>query len=114
MKTTQENNRIIAKFMGWEEQTDPTERWFGSFRDNNGILHKNTNTEPLLFHSSWDWLVLVLARIKETKRNGNNLYNHLMNTTISMMINNGIEATYRAVVQFIEWWNEQNAAKEKR
>ena len=107
MKTIEENNKMIAEFLGYEEQTDPTERWFGSFRDNNGVLHKNTNTEPLLFHSSWDWLMPVVEKclIGEAECEKPKLiqliYDALTSTDIS--------ETYKACVQFIKWQTEQQA-----
>lgn len=123
MKTTTENNRIIAEFMGWKEQTDPTERWFGSFREPNGILHKNTNTEPLLFHSSWDWLMPVVEKIEglensiyqvDIMQEGARIlkrckhFDKPIDCTVSKMPEGTtkLEATYKAVVQFIKWYNE--------
>ena len=56
-------NMLLAEFLGWKEQTDQTERWFGAFRTLDGIVHKNTNLEPLLFHNDWNWIMLVVEKI---------------------------------------------------
>ena len=58
------DNKLIAEFMDWKLQDNPKERWHNSYRTSNGILHKNTNTDPLLFHSSWDWLMPVVDKIE--------------------------------------------------
>lgn len=103
---TKESNRLIARFIGWEEQTDPTERWLGSFRDNYGKLWKNTEKEPLLFHTSWDWLIPVVEKIlnKGYTMEGVNLTAkiRLHLSTPSLLF------TYNAVVEFIKWYNKQN------
>jgi len=58
------DNKLIAEFMDWKLQDNPKERWHNSYRTSNGILHKNTNTDPLLFHSSWDWMMPVVEKIE--------------------------------------------------
>lgn len=37
---TRENNAAIARFLGWTEQTDPTERWFGCWKSEFNTYHK--------------------------------------------------------------------------
>lgn len=59
-----QDNKLIAKFMGWTERTDPTERWFGCFKTQDGVIHKNTPLDPLLFHSDWNWLMTVVDKIE--------------------------------------------------
>ena len=66
------DNKLIAEFMDWKLQDNPKERWHNSYRTSNGILHKNTNTDPLLFHSSWDWLMPVVSKIGNIKNYGIN------------------------------------------
>jgi hypothetical protein len=109
METT-ENNKLIAEFMGWKEQTDSTERWFGSFREPNGILHKNTAKEPLLFHTSWDWLMPVTTKAfnKACKMDldgviGADNHRQAIMDAHTMFDK---ESVYKAVVEFIKWYNK--------
>lgn len=59
----EEANREIAKFLGWEEQTDPTERFFGCWFDENGIRQTQGSKVILSFHSGWDALMPVIQKI---------------------------------------------------
>ena len=137
MNTT-ENNKLIAEFMGWKLQDNPTERWYGSYKEQNGILHKNTNKEPLLFHTSWDWLMPVVDKIeRQHKANFRikciwNEFNECSYYQVIVNIEQGemskdrsciydskkvydyigdtskckVSATYKAVVEFIKWYNK--------
>lgn len=113
-------NNLIADFMGWKLQDNPTERWYGSYREPNGILHKNTDKEPLLFHTSWDWLMPVVEKIECTTIDNNDNSDNFFNVMIEVFecnINGGnicicesgntkLEATYKAVVEFINQLNK--------
>jgi len=59
-----ENNREIALFLGWKEQTDPNERWFGQFFNSHGERKGGSLKEPLLFHCDWNWLMEVVEEIE--------------------------------------------------
>lgn len=111
MKTTEEKNRMIAEFIGHVRS---------GF---NGELVFNTETreefevEQLKYHTSWDWLMPVVEKIEI-------LGYHVETTTTLIGIRNPkhnkdfyvvgvnienlskIEASYNAVIQFIEWYNE--------
>jgi len=71
------DNKLIAEFMGWELQDNPKERWYGSYREPKeaGYYHRNTTTDPLLFHCSWDWLMPVIEKIGT----------HTLSSTIEML-----------------------------
>lgn len=133
---TQANNKLIAEFMGLK--SSPTDdsicrvpdysgkyilnpvlsgrnysEWADRYTDEENNTGYELGYHQLDYNSSWDWLMPVLAQIKETERNGNSDYNHLMHTTVSMLVNNGLEATYNHVVRFINWYNSvQNPPKE--
>jgi len=98
-----EENKLIAEFLGWKLQDNPTDRWYGSYREPNGILHKNTDKEPLLFHTSWDWLMPVVAKITRDEKYLGNVYReHLMD-----IVPYGYEEdTCDAVVEFIKQYNK--------
>ena len=92
-------NKLIAEFLGWELQDNPTERWYGSYREPNGILHKNTDKEPLLFHDSWDWLMPVVGKITRDEKYWENEYREYLMDIIPYAF---IEDVYDAVVGFIK------------
>lgn len=135
MTTTQEHNQIIGKFIGWIPYNGLNPKWNYSFETNN-LFHVNkcVTQDELQFHTSWDWLMPVVDKINAieygdyitefsiTKDNVRlvtqvnskvrkklKLNNKVLNVNIYYFdVENlsKIEATYQAVVQFIEWYNE--------
>jgi len=124
-------NKLIAEFMDWsyEQQhrnfryADDTKVWKKCWFDTYGIRRTDKNN-PLLFHSSWDWLMPVVEKI-ETINDLDDGYcsdfvltatYHIQNWTVSILDNNievteqegltKIGTTYKAVVEFIEWYNQ--------
>lgn len=127
MKTTLENNKMIAEFMGGKF-IPATERSIEGFQfdDKNlkGFFHTitgNGTTNPLRYDTSWDWLMPVVEKIEFTD-NGVYDVNILQDGTIITDwteqkniieytasfydIPNKITGVYMAVVQFIQWYNE--------
>ena len=106
------DNKLIAEFMGWELQDYPTDRWYGSYREPNGKLHRNTDTEPLLFHASWDWLMPVVDKIEGlgywVNRNDGDvtITDESDIIVITPMSSGGIDMMYKAVVEFIKQYND--------
>lgn len=119
------DNELIAIFMGWRPTIDG-DGWYEpnlAFRD------------TLLFYESWDWLMPVVEKISkitfkwETKHeSGTDSYylrtfGMLDEETgrVMVRINNCalhtaptlIEATYKAVVEFIKWYNENKPDNEQ-
>ena len=102
---TQENNKLIAEFMGRELQDDSTDRWYGSYREPNGILHKNTNKEPLLFHTSWDWLIPVVQKLIDVyvsidEQDEQNLQ--------QSVLYDKIDSVYQITLEIIEKYNSED------
>jgi len=96
MKTTEENNRLIAEFMGYKVD-------FGF--DKKGVLFagQHIGLDKLIYHTSWDWLMPVYYKIQDTVGETSNIFNEFFN---SITMFNSIDFLYQAVVQFIEWYNE--------
>jgi len=92
------NNKLIAQFMGWKLQDNPKERWYGSYRESNGILHKNTNTDPLSFHSSWDWLMPVISKCRSESNSEDSYWERIYYSLEEC----DIDITYPVVVEFIK------------
>lgn len=103
-----ENNKKIAEFLGWKEQTDPTERWFGNFIN---PLTREYHKE-LYFDIDWNWLMEVVERIE-----GLGFYyqihpNRCFFTREEFGEDEGLKNNvYNAVIAFIDLYNE-NGAKE--
>ena len=100
MKNTKENNKLIAKFMGYDKKSYLTK-------------------EDYIYHNSWDWLMPVIEKIENSKEcfsfeikesfvfissNGHNFIHHWNYSEYSSKI----EAVYMAVIDFIKWYNDEN------
>lgn len=120
-----ENNKLIAKFMGWK-----------IWEHNNGLdlcvipeffvpedimhnIYDVISPEEMRFKSSWDWIFPVLKKIKscgciveisfcfniecriciigDKQEKAINIYSEL----------NGIEGVYDCIIQFIKYYNEK-------
>ena len=117
MKTTQENNKLIAEFMGFR----PVRCKNGFAWDNNKIIKPISLHGNLVdtgnngkFHSSWDWLMSVVEKISDRFGEApkfKEIYIKWLDETEGndfLIFRYSKEETYKAVVQFIEWHNEQN------
>lgn len=99
----EESNKLIAEFMGY----------LGSAEDANLVY--------CMYHTSWDWLMPVVEKIRGIEEG-------MLVERIDIMPNDGvsihitrqesiivdveskeatINATYKAVVEFIQWYNKQ-------
>jgi len=102
MNTT-ENNKLIAEFMGYEKVLSSYNL---PQHETNGM--QCFLEEELKFHTSWDWLIPVVNKIYSSddyikyKREASGIFNEEpvhINTKF-------IEETYKAVIEFIKWHNE--------
>lgn len=105
MKTIEEKNRMIAEFMGVKV----------SYVDNDKVAiidGKWVDFCDLEYHTSWEWLMPVVEKIESYDMN---VKIHTSYTSIHFKRKQcivdvdgriKIENTYSAVVQFIEWYNE--------
>lgn len=98
-----ENNKIIAEFMGWKVQKDPTERFFGRYRNLIGTWYKEID---LAFHHDWNWLMEVVEKIEGIGKTELKFSVHFENAKLS----SDIQVVYNACVEFIKWYNSQNSA----
>jgi hypothetical protein len=89
MKT---NNELIAEFMGLNKT---------AYKDTPPIMSN------LKYHTLWDWLMPVVENILNVCSESDNMESYY---TIVDGIPN-IEATYKAVVEFIKWYNQQAKMK---
>tara|TARA_R100000773_G_scaffold19589_1_gene17598 strand:- start:852 stop:1127 length:276 start_codon:yes stop_codon:yes gene_type:complete len=86
------NNKLIAEFMNHEYRCD---------------AHGNT------YHNSWDWLMPVVERIESlgywVNRNDGDvtIYNKNDIVVITPMSSGGIDMMYKAVIEFINQYNNE-------
>ena len=112
MNNTTENNKLIAEFMGFTEQTNPKERWFGQW-----FTNENIRTDLLHFDSDWNWLMTVVEKMENSgvKITIGRMYCEIKysdlfdkNKTFEITIASGVKinGVNGAVVEFIQWYNK--------
>lgn len=103
-----EGNKLIAQFMGKD--------------DEHRFLFDHLNTKAL-YHISWDWIMPVIEKIKELKHPVYIYESHIQNTVEIFRLNDSssyiirksstkekpIDLVWSAVVEFIEWYNENKS-----
>lgn len=119
-----ESNRLIAEFMGAEikdigdgqdgyhfPNPVPTEFNVSGWRN-------KTATKYLYYHTSWDWLMPVYRKIKnylnEIDRPSNNhvCFGDSLEVDIHCAVTSiEIEKSFRAIVEFIKWYNQTKGGK---
>tara|TARA_R110002051_G_C8647065_1_gene487046 strand:- start:169 stop:486 length:318 start_codon:yes stop_codon:yes gene_type:complete len=105
MKTTEDNNKLIAEFMGMEKERHLDGRYLFT-TDLEELRGSDTRfTEELYFHISWDWLMPVLKKI--------NLQIHPETTglwrKVTCPIEYDIHEVHQAVVEFINEYNKNKS-----
>lgn len=108
-----EYNRTIADFMNLCKHPS------GNYITDKGVLHPN----DLGYHYSWDWLMPVVERINSIKHPVYLYGSHIQRSCTvfqlgvddsdSRLVSNSdvvlslIDITYKSVVEFVKWYNEQ-------
>ena len=114
---TQENNKLIAEFMGFQKTNIG---WYDSEETMpplSNTYDSNTFDEhELAFHKSWDWLMPVVDKIEslgyeffivEDRIKIAHNTDHSIDTIINFTLGGSKrEATYKAVVEFIKQYNK--------
>jgi len=91
------DNKLIAEFMGYDIITEAEKDKFPT------VL----TTKDVKYHSSWDWLMPVVLKCKESVdycSDDNALEYHKIED--EMLSQLSIEDTYQAVVEFIKTYNK--------
>jgi len=122
---TEENNKLIAEFLGWskkinkEEEEIPFYNLPIKFRNPNGIK-EYIPIEGFIFESDWNWLMEVVEKIESLGGAvciGNcvmiifyltDVMGESYSKTRELIGETKIQAVYNACVEFIKWYNEQN------
>jgi hypothetical protein len=104
---TQENNKLIAEFMVRDKEVDfhTTEEIKEGFREEATWYALDggwVKDDELQYHKSWDWLMPVVDKMNTTELWDEYDISYLATYLVSVDIN----ATYNAVVEFINQYNE--------
>jgi hypothetical protein len=119
-----ESNKMIAEFMGAKPRKPSSWGQYYEFYDNEGLIHREVRDDSMKYHTSWNWLMPVVAKIEELDTFPCVVISGY-HTEISFMVNHNwpddkdvvascghpeaksrIDGTYKAVVQFIQWFNQ--------
>ncbi len=104
MKTeTQNNNKLIAEFIGMTKGRLGSLRWKNFWFDDNNVIN-GRHHEKLLFNTSWDWLIPVIKVCSHTlpfDKKATRKYNVIKGE----LANLEIEFAYKAVIEFIKYCN---------
>lgn len=115
-------NKLILEFLNTDVNNDGTYELakFGTIRP-NGDFKTSFTAEQTKFNKDWNWLMEVVDKIESTIDEKNNGFFYVeIYTTLCIIFNNGnylneivsaegktkLEATYKAVVEFINYYNE--------
>lgn len=106
MRTIEEKNRMIAEFMGAEEEQTEQGEFVFAIKFQNHEKLSDFQTEfyygtELKYHTSWDWLMPVVEEIDHLEYESERL-EKIDNAIKTRQIG----AVHEAVVEFIEWYNE--------
>ena len=124
MNNIVESNKLIVEFMGglWGETSqkygigNAQYLAIGTFKNLVKAKHHYSLNE-LLYHSDWNWLMEVVEKIEslgyKINNFSNNNYIYIGKDNVSSVIINEAnltkkEAFYKACVEFIKWYNENN------
>ena len=107
MSKQEENNKLIAEFMGMRRgHQDPNEgRWSKDWFDSNGIRH-----ERLAYDTDWNWLMPVVREISQHEFPVSS-HEEATHTTMlheigeSLMYGN-LGGALTEVVNYIKWYNQ--------
>ena len=122
----EDNNKLIAEFMGFKTQDSPNERWHKQYftQPNNAW---GCRIEKLHFDTDWNWLMEVVEKIENIISDGIvfNVFIDKNKTHVfyapanysnekwfsNLFLHEGdtkIKNTYNACIEVIKWYNKQN------
>lgn len=128
---TLENNKLIAEFMGGYT-IEGFENIVNFDETNNILSNECLNLKDLKFHSSWDWLMLVVEKIESLEINKGFIDFHIMPDAViitnqkdetdplviinlseakgsiqklTILFETKIQAVYEACIEFIKLYN---------
>lgn len=118
LPTTTENNKLIAEFMGDKKVNSISIEEFIKIPSEERFQYNGWFAEDLQYHSDWNWLMPVVEKIEHIENADFVVYINVEcckitaretypNLVIIETAKTKIEATYKAIVEFIKWYNQQ-------
>lgn len=118
-----EGNRLIAEFMGWQKHINTEDTWwfpnlYPFYNDGHG--ETTYHITEARFHESWDWLMPVVEKIEDLDLGLPDVLitghvciitNNLYDLRIDIPGDSKLDATWQAIVKFIEWLNSEQGAE---
>jgi len=123
--TTTENNKLLADFLGAKQYHKEDD--FIYFDETNNMFSNDTiSIKNLKFHSDWNWLMSVVEKIESIEdKQGCTFFVEISKERVHIKYYykgeefsnifaynyNGkskIEIVYKACVEFVKWYNQQN------
>ena len=89
---TQENNRLIAEFMGYEVLYRPYSNGFIELSET-----ELCDVDDLEYHTSWDWLMPVVDKCYQE---------HMSKNIAEAVMTCDIDKAYQVVLEFIKQYNK--------
>ena len=110
-------NKLIAEFMGYKFYNNlPQQRnGYQLPKDKGTAIYLAYSTSELQYHTSWDWLMPVVESIEclgyeffivEDRVKVSHNTDHSIETIIDLTSRSKLNATYNAVVEFINEYNK--------
>lgn len=125
MENIEQNNALIAQFMGCERNKDGTydvESFYYSPAYTSSSIYDTCEYKPenMQYPCSWDWLMPVVEEIEklgywvESRLTYVSIGKQcdeatIFNISFSSLTTTKIEAIYNAVVKFINWYNQNKS-----
>lgn len=116
--TTEMMNEVIARFVGGKRIQHPSQKFFSE--DHFGyVCHKGHwwNERNLQYHTSWDWLIPVIQKIKGMHLDILKQAYVMEYMKAAAHMNSGllslkIEEAHLGVYKFLTWYNQQKQINE--
>ena len=106
------DNKLIAEFMGFPKQSDVVDERTTAYYIGDVIKANNENNQneddvfhidDMLFDSSWDWLMPIVDKCFDIHLEHSDDLSFLLNDAL---LTTNIDEVYRAVVEFIKYYNK--------
>ena len=109
-------NKLIAEFMGLEYA--PKDKRWDDWFDKNGTRVTFGNRIPLLYHTSWDWLMPVIEKIETLGYTFEKNYQRIDKDWQSLIVkgndilyqefnDDSLKSSYYVLVEFIKQYNNE-------
>lgn len=131
LEQIKEGNKLIAEFMGYQIlhkkyeylNFNSSNESYWDITEGDIVCDENGNEvdaldnypfyslEDLPFHSSWDWLMPVVSKCSKTKGFYDTKFQTYCKGALffeDLDLYSPIDDIYKAVVEFIKWYNENN------